>query len=244
LTSDEDLSIELLELKIYSLYATGEYSLQEVADKYKLSKSKVNRIIKKRGIHRGQIPDNTTTTFLEKDTKEKLQKHSTLIVDSYISVIESIKFAIVETTEINAEAKRLVVEMPQKLEQLIESIDKSTQSGLFKNPEEAQKMKYAIYKEIAGFNDFFNKMSIRLKSLNELGNWIDRFTKYEEEKIAISQVRDMLEIFFQAFNILDEENYQKIKEFIIAKSPSTAEYFNQYETIQPRYEVVDSEKQD
>lgn len=229
--------------EIIELYVTNKKSLRQLAEEYGRSKSAIERLVKNAKLNAMPEKKRTNTVRKEKtkylttQTKREIQKQSKTIVSEYINVLETINYAAAETISIYEEAKKLIEEIPIRLTDLLSYIDNGLGEAIFDDPKEKWQAKNAIKDVLDKVKDFYAGKLIKLKSLNELGNWVDRFKKYEEEKIALTVLQEEVEFLFKSLDMLDEETYRKLKGYIIEQKPETAHYFDQYETVQP-YEVL------
>jgi len=236
-----------LELEVIKDYNTGKYSMQSLANKHNCTKSKIQRIISKHSLKRTidkavakkveKHKNQQAGKLLKEETEKEIKNRSAELVENYLNVLQTINTAVKESLQINQQAKELSESVPEQLKDLIQYLESGINEQLFDDEKEANQARQAIFKTISNISDFYSKMDIRIKSLSELGRWVDRFVKYEEDRIIVKTMTDITEAFFQGLNILDEENYQKLKRYIIEKNPGTANYFNQYEAV-PEYEIL------
>lgn len=234
------------ELEVLKDYNTNKYTLRALAQKHECTLSKIQRIIDKHKIKKvinqavakkvEKHKNQQAGKLLTQETENAIKNRSVELVENYLNVLQTINHAVSESIQINDQAKALSESVPEQLKELIQYLESGINEQLFEDEKEANLARQNIYKTISNISDFYSKMDIRIKSLTELGRWVDRFVKYEEERVIVRTLTDIVETFFKGLNILDEENYQKVKRYVIEKNPGTANYFNQYETI-PEYEI-------
>jgi hypothetical protein len=149
-----------------------------------------------------------------------------IITDGYIDVFEGIKYAISEFIDINEEMKEDPVEIPMQLHKIIDTL-KGNQTL---DTEEKEQFKLLLYQTLKVITNTFSNVDRRIASLRELNNSLEKYSKLFQQLQFIEGINRLMDVFFEGLDIVEDEQYFRIKAYILNKEPFAEKYFNQYET--------------
>jgi hypothetical protein len=149
-----------------------------------------------------------------------------IITDRFIDVFKGMKYTISEFIDVNEGMKEYQVEIPIHLHKLIDLL-KNNQSF---DREEKEQFNLLIYHSLKAISNIYANVDRRIASLRELNNSLEKYGKVFQQLQFMEGINRLMEVFFEGLNMVDDEQYFRIKGFIIGREPFSEQYFNKYET--------------
>lgn len=160
-----------------------------------------------------------------------------IITDRFIDVFQGMKYTISEFIDVNEGMKEDQVDIPIQLHKIIDLL-KEKQSF---DTEEKEQFKLLLYQTLKAITNIYATVDRRLASLRELNNSLDKYGKQLQQLKFMEGMSKILNSFFGALNVLEDEQYLQFKHELINREPVTEQYFTQYETeeeVPPQQEPV------
>ncbi|MDQ7818737.1 MAG: hypothetical protein RDU14_17050 [Melioribacteraceae bacterium] len=210
------------------------------------SKSTINAIKKEYLTISGIAPISPA----EKQRRKKIGKaavtvhafrNAEYIAQGFINAFEVIAYNSQHLIEVIDHSKSEADSLKEKQEEILEGFKKYVEMS----PEQKVDVMLAIRQSIQKINDFFTRDMIRIKAVGEMRKQLETFLKMKQEIMDIQTIKKMLDAFFNGCNELDDVNYRKYRDRVIADAPITDRLFAAHEqqATKPR-DDSDSNKQE
>jgi transposase len=238
-----------LDQKVYEALKGNNFKQQrEIAKKFNLSVGTVNKIKQRVEAALSGKPQKKKKRKQSKRTIRKLQKaavgnqmmkQSQIIVNNVIDVLSGMKYSIKNLEEMQDKYSREDHEMINELKELNLKIDDlleisveepasvhQAELRIKQKLELIQKIDAAVFK--AG--DYFRRDTLRIKAIQELRKQFETFVNMEIVAKGISQVKELITVFFQATAVLDDKSYIRLRDKAIELNPVVRGLFIDHET--------------
>lgn len=207
----------------------------EIAAKYNVSKAVITKI-KKRSDENLEVnkPSKQTISHRRKIKEKAIQRNiinnSELIVNGYVNTIHALQYSVSNLVEINEESKEKSEKIVEELEKLNETVDKNLKATDTDEVKEKQKLISDIYKVIAAAGNFYARETVRIKAITELRGQVELSLKQEAIVKAIENFKELTVTFFNAMNVLSDNEYIKFRNRVIELKPDAKIWFDEFES--------------
>ena len=205
-----------------------------IAKKWNIGKGSISNIkekyLKSNGIGEPKKP----ITKAEKERRKKIAtsavtiaafRKAEFISEGFLNAFDLIAYNAQHLAEVIDHSKTEADVLKEKQEEILENFKKYVEMG----PEDKADMVIAIRQSIHKMNDFFARDMIRIKAVGEMRKHLETFLKLKQEIIDIQTIKKMLDAFFNGCNELDDANYRKFRDRVIADAPITDRLFAAHE---------------
>lgn len=207
----------------------------EIAAKFNVSKAVITKI-KKRSDENLEVnkPSKKTISHRRKIKEKAIQRNiinnSELIVNGYVNTIHALQYSVSNLVEINEESKEKSEKIVEELEKLNETVDKNLKATDTDEVKEKQKLISDIYKVIAAAGNFYARETVRIKAIAELRGQVELSLKQEAIVKAIENFKELTVTFFNAMNVLSDNEYIKFRNRVIELKPDAKIWFDEFES--------------
>ena len=209
----------------------------QISKKFGISKSTISRIKARND------PEVKKARKLKRQEKEFSQKqkiaisrsmikNGELIVQNLVRSLNVIVFGVEKLYGIVEDAENRLNVMQSDLEKLVKQIDgnmsfSTNKKG--KQPERDAIIK-KIYTVLGQLSQFYAINKILIDGVNGMRQHVETYTKLRIEEQAISGLKEFFDAMFEGFNLLDDESYVRVRDFIISRSELGRQLFKSFDT--------------
>lgn len=237
---------EKTRFEIVELFIKDGLTYEEIAKKYNISKGRVGQIVRANK-NKQKLPSKTTRgkkkakatrTKKQKEMREKAivvhtHNKAQLFVEGILDHNRAIQYAVNETIEVINKMKTMRDSIEPELRNLIEAIKKNPVTS---TPEEQISLIQNINESIYKVNNIYAQSSLILNGVNQIKNLAEATTKITEKINYIKHYESLVTAFFNSLNILDEVEFQKVKQRAIEIEPFTQKYLEDWELTETQTE--------
>lgn len=237
---DEKTRFEIVELHIQE-----GMTYDELAEKYNISKGRVGQIVRANKFKqklpskttRGKQKAKVTRTKKQKEMREKaivyhVHNKSELFVNGILDQYKAIQYAVNETAEVIEKMKTMRDNLEPELKNLIKAVEKNPPTDPDSTIELISSIRDTLYK----VNNIYAQNSLILNGVNQIKNLTETTTKITEKINLIKQYETLLSAYFNALNVLHENDFQRVKARAIEIEPYTRKYIEDWELTETQTE--------
>lgn len=219
------------------LLAANTASMNIISKQFKISKTVIIKIIKRYGSD--LLKEKVSNRHPHK--KKELEKNSP--APSLENNLENLKatLTLLQTPLLNlSNLQSKILFYTSKIEYVINDGDnliKTLVRDLSDKNFDIERIK-EVELLLKGFMEF--KLDAIKLLLSSCRVQIEAQTKYVQLEVVnrdLEDIRILINIFFEAFNVLDEKSYKKVKAFILASAPPMESYFYEFERTYRDYKA-------
>lgn len=206
----------------------------EIAAKYNVSKAVITKI-KNRTDKNLEVtkPSKKTINHRRKIQEKAIQRNiinkSELIVNGYVNSLEALQYSVKNLVEINEESKEKSEKIIEELEKLNKTVDEKLKANSTDDVKEKNDLIKDIYKVIGAAGNFYARETVRIKAITELRGQVELSLKQEAIVKAIENFKELTVTFFNAMNVLSDNEYIKFRNRVIELKPDAKIWFDEFE---------------
>jgi hypothetical protein len=218
----------LIELKKGTTYS-------EIVEKFQVSKGLITKI-KNRSDAKLEVKKASKKTIShrrkiqEKAIQRNIINNSELIVNGYVNSLEALQYSVKNLVEINEESKEKSEKIVEELEKLNQTIDEKLKANNIDDVKEKNDLIKDIYKVIGAAGNFYARETVRIKAITELRGQVELSLKQETIVKAIENFKELTVTFFNAMNVLSDNEYIKFRNRVIELKQDAKSWFDEFET--------------
>ncbi len=151
-------------------------------------------------------------------------------MNGYINTLEALQYSVSNLVEINEESKEKSEKIVEELEKLNKTIDKNLKALDTDSVKEKNDLIKDIYKVIGAAGNFYARETVRIKAIAELRGQVELSLKQEAIVKAIENFKELTVTFFNAMNVLSDNEYIKFRNRVIELKPDAKIWFDEFES--------------
>ena len=210
-------------------------SQREVGRKYDLSTTKVREALglnlpRKKKLKSDEKIELKNKILKKRDKKTKetieaieVQQFSHIIKGEYLDVFEGIRQSAQDMIDLNNEQKDALDNMIASLTEVRDKFDRIA------DIETDADLRKALYKLVSEVSSYYGRGKLRIDSRKELGSWIDRYKDFNMISQQFSYYEKIINAFFEGINLLNEHDYEKVRNAAVGVFNHCERYFDKNE---------------
>ena len=151
-------------------------------------------------------------------------------MNGYINTFEALQYSVSNLVEINEESKEKSEKIIEELEKLNKTVDEKLKANSTDDVKEKNDLIKDIYKVIGAAGNFYARETVRIKAITELRGQVELSLKQEAIVKAIENFKELTVIFFNAMNVLSDNEYIKLRNRVIELKPDAKIWFDEFES--------------
>jgi len=210
---------------------------EEIARKFGISKSTVSRIKSKHD------PEVQKAGLLKKQKKfinQKQQaavtraviKRGDLIIDNLLDSLKVILYNVSKLHQIAEKSENRLDDMCDNLSKLAEAVNNKFDFPIDKNGNQPEKdsLIKKIYSTLGLVSSYYPTNKILIDSVNSMKSQVETYHKLNLDLDAVKSLKEFLDVFFEGMNLLSDENYVLLRDFMISKSEVAEQLFSSFDS--------------
>lgn len=209
---------------------------EDISAKYGISKSTISRIKSKHN------PELQKSRLLEKQIKElsgkqkiaitkSIIKNGELVFENMLSTLNIIIYGVEKLYNIAERAEDRLDKMQTGLEKLLKDVNKNITFPIDNKGKQKEKddLIKKIYTVLGQITQFYAVNKILIDAVNGLKGHAETYTKLNLEANAIHGLIEFFNTLFEGLNLLNDEQYEKYRDFIISNSELGKQLFSTFD---------------
>lgn len=242
----EDLRKKYPVDKILSQAETN--TTREIAKEFKITIPTIHKIIRRYGSEelKQKVSDRSPQRKKTKKDEEK-QKESWNNVQQYMDNLERFYTALQTPTLKLASLDENMTRVTTRLEYMQTSgmeLIRLIATGLYEKGDEYTPEKIDSILDL--LRDYLKHSlagdRVLIAGYREQAIIQEKYVKLETVSSELRDTRTLIKVFFNSYNLLNVDDYRRIKEYVTTLAPATETFFAQYESTYARYRAEQFEK--